>query len=77
MAFGGGGGGSQRPIIQQTPAPTETDPKVQNAKASRLTQQRYAKGFMSTIQSDQKGLGSGSIATSGGNNPVGSVQQLG
>jgi len=76
MAFGGGGGGSSRPIIQQTPAPTETDPKVQNARASRVQQQRYAKGFMSTIQSDQQGLGSGSIAT-GGPNQVGSVQKLG
>ena len=74
--FGGGGGSSQRPVIQQTPAPTETDPQVQNKKASRLTQQRYQKGFMSTIQSNEsKGLGAGTIATNGGN--AGSVQQLG
>lgn len=75
--FGGGGGGSQRPIIQQTAAPTESDPKVQKAKASRLTQQRYQQGFMSTIKSDDRGLGSGTIATNSGSNPVGSVQKLG
>lgn len=80
MAFGGGGGGSQRPIIQQTPAPAETDPQVQNKRASRITQARYSKGFMSTMSDQNRNLGAGTIATSGaggGQNPVGSTQQLG
>lgn len=71
-----GKGGGEAPKIQQAaPPPTETDPSVQAKKATRLTQQRYAKGFMSTIQSDESGLGGGGgIATS---NPVGSTQKLG
>lgn len=65
------------PKIQQAqPTPTQEDTSVQNARAGRLTQARYAKGFMSTISpSDQSTLGS-TVAT-GGSNPVGSVSKLG
>ena len=72
-----GGGESPKPTQAAAP-PTETDPSVQSKKAARLTQARYAKGFMSTMQSSgqggQGGLGGG-IAT--GSQPIGSVQKLG
>lgn len=74
--FGGGGGGKPQ-IVQQAPPPKEEDPNVQKARAARLTQARYARGFMSTIQSDQnqnQTLGSGSLAAP---NAVGAVQKLG
>lgn len=73
--FGGGGGGKPQ-IVQQAAPATEEDPNVQKARAARLTQARYSRGFMSTIQSGQQGngLGSGSIAAP---NAVGSVQKLG
>lgn len=74
------GKSSPAPKIQQAaPTPTATDPNVQNARAGRLSQARYAKGFMSTISpSDQSTLGgSGSSVASGGGNPVGSVSKLG
>jgi hypothetical protein len=72
------GKSSPAPKIQQAaPIPTATDPNVQNARAGRLSQARYAKGFMSTISpSDQSTLGGSTVAT-GGSNPVGSVQKLG
>lgn len=66
-------GGGESPKIQQTPMPTETDKTVQDKTAARLTKARYQKGFMSTIQSDQSGLGGG-IAT--GQQP-GQVEKLG
>lgn len=73
------GKSSPAPKIQQAaPAPTPTDPNVQNARAGRLSQARYAKGFMSTISpSDQSTLGSGSSVATGGGNPVGTVSKLG
>lgn len=73
------GKSSPAPKIQQAaPTPTQTDPSVQNARAGRLSQARYAKGFMSTISpSDQGTLGSGSSVASSGSNPVGTVSKLG
>ena len=72
------GKSSPAPKIQQaSPTPTETDKSVQNARAGRLSQARYAKGFMSTISpTDQGTLGGGTVATSG-SNPVGTVSKLG
>lgn len=72
------GKSSPAPKIQQAaPPPTQTDPNVQNARAGRLSQARYAKGFMSTISpSDQSTLGGTSVASSG-SNPVGTVSKLG
>ena len=72
------GGSPPAPKIQQAqPTPTTTDPSVQNARAGRLSQARYAKGFMSTISpSDQSTLGGSTVATSG-SNPVGTVSKLG
>lgn len=72
--FGGGGGGKPQ-IVQQAAPATEEDPNVQKARAARLTQSRFARGFMSTVQSNQnQGLGGGSIAAP---NAVGAVQKLG
>lgn len=65
------------PKIQQAPpTPTSTDPNVQNARAGRLSQARYAKGFMATTGKQDAGLGGSSVAT-GGANPVGTVEKLG
>jgi hypothetical protein len=77
--FGGGGGGTPK-VVQQAAPPTPEDPNVQKARAASLTQDKYARGFMSTIQSmgNQGGstnLGNSSIAS--GPNAVGSVQKLG
>ena len=73
------GKSSPPPKIQQAaPTPTAVDPNVQNARAGRLSQARYAKGFMSTISpSDQSSTLGGSSVASGGSNPVGSVSKLG
>lgn len=72
------GKSSPAPKIQAAqPTPTPTDPSVQNARAGRLSQARYAKGFMSTISpTDQGTLGGSTVATSG-SNPVGTVSKLG
>jgi hypothetical protein len=72
-------GSSPAPKIQQAaPIPTQTDPNVQNARAGRLSQARYSKGFMSTISpSDQGSLGGGSTVATSGSNPVGTVAKLG
>lgn len=53
--FGGGGGG-YRPQ-PQAQAPAETDPAVQKKKAARMSQQRYAQGFSSTIATDRSMMG--------------------
>lgn len=51
---------------------------MQNARAGRLSQARYAKGFMSTISpTDQGTLGGGSTVATSGANPVGTVSKLG
>jgi hypothetical protein len=75
--FGGGGGGKPQ-IVQQQAPPTPEDPNVQKARANRLTQDRYARGFMSTIQSgDKQGFGSGGSGSIAAPNAVGAVQKLG
>ena len=74
------GKSSPPPKIQQAaPTPTATDPNVQNARAGRLSQARYSKGFMSTISPSDQSSGTlgGSSVASGGSNPVGSVSKLG
>jgi hypothetical protein len=67
---GFGGGGSQRQPAA-APEPTkEEDPAVQKRKAARMSQQRYAQGFSSTVMTDrsaQSGLGtSGATPQTGG-----------
>jgi hypothetical protein len=72
------GKSSPAPKIQQAaPTPTQTDPNVQNARAGRLSQARYAKGFMSTIGPSDQSSNLGSSVATGGGNPVGTVSKLG
>jgi len=53
----GGGGGMKQPAPAPEP-PKEEDPAVQKRKAARMSQQRYAQGFASTVATDRSGLGS-------------------
>jgi len=70
--FGGGGGGYRSPAAAPPP-PTEEDPAVQKRKAARMSQQRYAQGFASTIATDRMALG----GTQTPDQPAGQVQKLG
>jgi hypothetical protein len=54
----GGGGGAMRQPAAAPEAPKEEDPAVQKRKAARMSQQRYAQGFASTVATDRSGLGS-------------------
>jgi len=69
---GFGGGGGYKAPAPAPPPPTEEDPAVQKRKAARLSQQRYAQGFASTIATDRSALGGTSTPS-----PTGSVEKLG
>ena len=60
----GGGGGMRQPAAAAE-SPKEEDPAVQKRKAARMSQQRYAQGFASTVATsrDQSGLGSSASMT--------------
>lgn len=59
----GGGGGGYRPPAETPAPPKEEDPAVQKRKAARMSQQRYAQGFASTVATDRSGLGASAAAT--------------
>lgn len=58
-----GGGGSYRQPAAAPETPKEEDPAVQKRKAARMSQQRYAQGFASTVATDRSGLGASTAMT--------------